>query len=483
MTGLIIGFGGYLVLMLVIGIVCYLKDKDKSIEGFIVGDRNFGAILTSLGMSTTLASGYAFIGLVGAGYLLGSIALWQPILCTISEFVLWYFLAKHVHDFSRKTNALTPVELLSRIKGDPGNLIKILGGAIVAVFILVYLAGQFVSGAKAATIFNIDFTTAAVLSAALVMVYTMLGGVRAVMWTDAIQGVMMVVCFIVIVVTALYEAGGFANMVNVVANVDPHLIMWNNGKVGMALVLSMCTWIGIAFGFLGQPQAIQKFMTMRSDKSIRGACVLSVIFNTVRQYFPIIIGLCGRVIFPDLKDPEMVIPYIIRDSYPGIFGGLLLASIFSAIMSTTDSLLLQSTSEISRNVLQLGFFRNKNVSDKSYGFICKVLTIVMAAIGLYLALAGSGNVFQIIGFSFAGLTCSVAPAMFFGFLWKKVTSWGILASLVTGIPAVAIWYLCFKKATGLHEGIVGMAVAVTATVLVSLATYKEDAPGEYVAKA
>ncbi len=478
--GLIIGFGAYLILMLVIGIVSFKKDTDKDMKSFMVGDKNFGPVLTALGMSTTLASGYAFIGLVGVGYSLGAIALWQPILCTISEFVLWFFLAKKIKNYADKSEALTPIELLSRIKGDPGNLIKILGGLLVSAFIMIYLCSQFVSGAKACTIFGISYTTACVLSAVLVMSYTFLGGVRAVMWTDAIQGTMMVICFAVIIIVAIVSAGGFGNVVSVVSASAPEIIMWNNGKAGAALMMSMFTWIGICFGFLGQPQAIQKFITMKDDRAIRRSSVISISFNTIRQYFPVLIGLCGRVIFPTIEDPEMIIPTLISEKFPSLIGGILLACIFAAIMSTTDSLILQATGEFSRNVLQEGILKNSNLSDKAYGIICKVLTIVVAGGGLYLAVFGSGSVFAWTGFAFSGMACSVAPAMFFGFLWKRCTSWGILASLMSGIPVCAVWYMNFKASTGIHEGIIGMAAAVVLTVVVSLLTQNQPKGNGYV---
>lgn len=478
--GLIIGFSAYLILMMVIGIVSYRKDTEKDLKSFMVGDKNFGTIITALGMSTTLASGYAFIGLVGVGYSMGAIALWQPILCTISEFVLWFFLAKKVKNYADKTDAITPIELLSRLKGDPMHLIKIFGGLIVSIFIMIYLCSQIVSGAKACTIFGIGYTTACVVSAVIVMSYTFLGGVRAVMWTDAIQGAMMILCFIIMIIVAIVSAGGFVNVVNVIAATSPTTIMWNGGKTGGLLAISMFTWIGISFGFLGQPQAIQKFMTMKSDKSIRKASVISISFNTVRQYFPVLIGLCGRVIYPTISDSEMIIPSLINDKFPGIFGGILLACIFASIMSTTDSLVLQASGEFSRNVLQKGILRNSKLSDKSYGIICKVLTIVITCGGLYLAVFGSGNVFSLTGFAFSGMACSIAPAMFLGFLWKKCTSWGILASIISGIPTCAIWFYKFKATTGIHEGVTGMCIAVSLTIIVSLLTQKNKTGEGYI---
>ena len=471
MNGIVLGFAAYMILMGGIGVWSYMKTKgDNSIESFVVGKRDFGPVLTAFGVGTSLASGYAFIGLVGAAYVMGSMALFQPFFTTCMEAILWFKLSKKIRSKSIETGSLTPVELLSKLKGDPYNLIKVIGGLMISMFVMFYLAGQFVSGAKAATVLGIPFNTAVWVSALVVMAYVFLGGVLAVMWTDAIQGVMMVGTFILLLITVLVQTGGFFEAFDALSKVAPNNVMWTNGKVGIKLLLPILTWFGVGWCFWGQPQAIQKFLTIKDEKSLPAAAVMSIGFNTIRQYVPIMMGLCGRVLFDNLKDPELLTPTILATYYPNIIGGLALASIFAAIMSTTDSLILQSTSEFTRNVMQLSLL--PNASEKTIGYSVKVITLVVAAGGIYIAMGSTSNQFTMTLFAFAGLSAAITGPLWLGILWNKCTSWGILAGVALGIPITMWWFYTMKASTGLGEGVVGNIGSFAVVYIVSLLTQK-----------
>lgn len=470
MTGIFIGLILYLAATFGISIYTGRKEKNKSSAGFIVGEKNFGSVVTSLAMGTTLASGFAFIGLVGMGYTLGLVATWQCIWGTVLEFFCWFFLAHKLRAMSGRTEVLTPIEAMSKLHGDPRNLIKIFGGLMIGLFITFYLAGQFTAASKAADVMGLNPTSIAVGIAVLTIVYIFLGGVNAAMWTNAIQGFVMILSFGVLVAVALSKVGGLGGLFASLSHTDPSLIQWNNGRSTGDAAFYICNyWLGSAAGFLAQPQAIQKYLTIKSDRQIRKSCVLSIIFNIIRQLGPVLIGMSCRLIYPAIADPETCIPRLIVDYIPNIVGGILMAGIFAAVMSTTESLLLQSTSELSRNFLEKGILVKKEISQKTYGLICKLLTVVIGIIGLLISLYGSGGVFNMIIFAWTGLMTSVGPSLYLGLYWKRCTSQGILAGILTGIPATCIWYYLFKSATGIHEA-VSIVVPILAVVLVSLLT-------------
>lgn len=481
MTGIIIGLVLYMAATTFLSIYTAKSQKTSS-EGMIVGERNFGSVVTALAMGTTLASGFAFIGLVGMGYHLGIIATWQCIFGTILEFICWYLLAHKLRELSTKTEVMTPIEAMSKLHGDPNNLIKIVGGLMIGLFITFYLAGQFTAGSKAAQVMGLDPTMIAIVIAIFTISYIFLGGVNAAMWTNAIQGVVMILSFGVLVFIALSQVGGFTGLFATLSKTDPSMIDWKNGRDTGAAIFYICNyWLGSAAGFLAQPQAIQKYLTIKSDKEIRKSCVLSSIFNIIRQLGPVIIGMSCRIIYPNIVDAETCIPQLIVDFVPNIFGGILMAGIFAAIMSTTESLLLHSTSEISRNFLQEGIWKNKDVSEKTYNLIFKILTIGIGFIGLLISLYGSGGVFDMIIFAWTGLFTSVGPALYLGLYWKKCTSQGILAGIITGIPSTAIWYYLIKGPTGIHEA-ASVIVPLLAVIIVSLATQSVEQEDNWAEK-
>lgn len=477
MTGLVIGFVVYLGAMLGIGIWSSKKQNDSSIEGFILGGRDFGPVLTAFGFGSTMASGQMFIGLVGTAYFMGTITMLQPLATAGFELILWVAMSKRVRRFSEKSGSVTALELVSNLRGDPHNLIKIAGGLIIALFSMYYLGAQFASGAKAASILNIPFETAATICAIVVILYTFFGGALAVMLTDAIQGAMMILSTVLLVSVSLIHCGGFTNLIDTLASVDPALVSWTNGNTGMALVLAVVYWFAISVGFLGQPQGIQKFIIMKDEKTAPRAALLSVLFNILRQYLPIVVGLCGRVLFPVIDDPEYITPTLISTYFPGFIGGIMLAAVFAAIMSTTDSVLLQTTSEFTRNVLQKGLW--KNITEKQAGLAVKIVTLIVGALGLYAAFNNTGSIFSLTTYAFAGLGASIAMPMFFGFLWKKCTSWGVLFGVISGVPFTILWNKFLAGPTGVHEGLGANVLVAILIIVVSLATQNTSIKSEY----
>jgi SSS family solute:Na+ symporter len=478
MTGILAGFFLYFAIVLGIGFAAMYYRPIKSIDDFILGQRTFGSVVSGLAAGTTLASGYAFIGLVAMGYQMGFLALYQAIFCPILDFVCWRFLGPKMRRYSEKYNVITPVEMLAHLRGDPYNLIKIIGGLVVGVFMFVYLGSNFMAGGKAAHVLNVDYNVAVIGSSILVILYTMSGGATAVYWTDALQGALMILLCIIMPVTALNQVGGFSAFIQKLYEIDPILPSWSGGKAGWPLFVALWMWTSVAVGFLGQPQSLQKFITIESEKRLPAGAFIAVFFNMMRQYFPLILGMCGRILFPTLSDPEYTTPTFISQYFPNLVGGLLLAAIFAAIMSTTDSLLLQGTSELVRNVLQHGILKNKQLSKQFYERASRVVTLLLGVTALILALLGVDTVFFLVLLAFAGLASSIGPAMFAGFYWRRTTSWGILAGIITGTLATFIWYNGSNKLFGLHEGLPSFIIASIAVVVVSLLTKPSDVERE-----
>jgi Na+/proline symporter len=150
----------------------------------------------------------------------------------------------------------------------------------------------------------------------------------------------------------------------------------------------------------------------------------------------------------------------------------MMAGIFAAIMSTTESLLLHSTSELTRNFLQKGIWINKNLSEKNWAQVTRVLTVIIGIVSLLLSLYGPKNVFTMIIFAWTGLFTSVGPSLYLGLMWKKCTSWGILSGIITGIPATTIWFNFIKPITGIHEAY-SVIIPLAAVIIVSLATQNQ----------
>lgn len=473
MNGVMIGLIAYFVV--VIGI-SYFSRKCRPMEDqgdYIVG-KGFGSAVTGFAAASTLASGYAFIGLVALGYHMGFLALYQAILAPFFDFLCWRFLSHKVKTLSVKHKSMTAVDLLASLRGDPTNMIRILSGLTVAIFMFAYLGSNIIAAGKAAVALKIDYNMAIFASSLFVMFYVVYGGVTAAYWAEAFQGFLMVLMCILMPAAAIVHLGGFGGFITKLHQIDPLLVSWTGGKLGWPLFAALWLWLGVALGFLGQPQGLQKFVAIESTDKIPGAALIAISFNTVRQYFPLILGLCCRVIFPAIGDAEMSTPTFIYTFFPNFLGGLMLAAVFAAIMSTNSSLLLQGTAEITVNVMRKGFLRNIEKDEKFYKRVSQVCTAVFGLVALVLAMLKIDSVFSLNQLAWAGLAASFAPSLILAIYWKKTTHQAILTGIVMGTLSTFVWYHGGKPLFNLHQGTASFLITTFVVILTSLATYRKD---------
>ncbi|GHV35777.1 sodium:proline symporter [Synergistales bacterium] len=471
MNGVVVG----LVLYFAVTIgISYLSNRLRPMQDqkdYIVG-KGFGSIVSGFAAASTLASGYAFIGLVAMGYAMGFLALYQAIFAPFFDFLCWRFIAPKVKTLSLEHKAMTAVDLLASLRGDPSGLIRVLSGITVSVFMFAYLGSNIIAAGKAADALKIDYMTAIVGSSLLVMLYVVYGGVTAAYWAEAFQGMLMVAMCLVMPIAALNHLGGVGEFFRKLHSIDPILVSWTGGKLGWPLFLALWLWMGVALGFLGQPQGLQKFIAIESTEKIPGAALIAVVFNTIRQYFPLILGLCCRILFPTMQDAEMATPTFIYEFFPNFLGGLMLAAVFAAIMSTNSSLLLQGTAEISVNVLRKGFFKNIEKSEAFYKAFSRFCTVVFGLVAFGLAMMKVDSVFSLNQLAWAGLAASFGPGLILAIYWKKTTHQAILSGIVGGTVITFLWYNGGKPLLGIHWGTTAFLLTTCIVVLVSLATYR-----------
>jgi sodium/proline symporter len=470
--GVIFGLVSYFLICVLISVAAAKLRPVGSQTDYIVG-KGFGSVVTGFAQASTLASGYAFIGLVALGYHLGFLALYQAIFAPIFDFLCWRFVAPKIKQLSMKHKSLTTVDLLASLKGDPTGLIRILSGLVVTVFMFAYLGSNIIAAGKAAEALKINYLPAVLGSSVLVMLYVMVGGVTSAYWAEAFQGMLMVAMCLIMPIAAMIELGGVKEFLLKLHQIQPTLTSWTGGKAGWPLFVALWMWFGVGLGFLGQPQGLQKFIAVKSEDKLPGGAVIGVTFNAIRQYCPIILGLCCRILFPTLHDAEMSTPTFITTYFSNFVGGLMLAAVFAAIMSTNSSLLLQGTAELSVNVMRKGFLKNTTKSEGFYKRFSRLFTFLFGVVALGLALLKVDSVFSLNLLAWAGLAASFGPGAILAIYWKKTTHQGILAGIITGMLSAFIWYNGGKSLFGLHQGTPSFIIAGLAVVIVSLLTYKE----------
>ncbi|MEX0823004.1 MAG: sodium/proline symporter, partial [Balneolaceae bacterium] len=245
------------------------------------------------------------------------------------------------------------------------------------------MAAQFVAGGKAfASGFGMDMNAGIVLTALIVLVYTVLGGFLAVSLTDMIQALFMILALVVLPGVAIYNFGGLVYLLEHLATLDGIYVDPFAISAGAAI-----GFMGIGLGSPGNPHILARYMSINESKQLRMAAIIGTVWNVIMGWGAVFIGLAGRAWFPDVEmlpdgDTENLFPILARQHlHPAIFG-VILASIFAAIMSTADSQLLVAASSVVRDIYDKLIRKGEKIPQKTLVIYSRSVVVLLVIISL-----------------------------------------------------------------------------------------------------
>jgi sodium/proline symporter len=306
-----------------------------------------GSWVTALSAQASDMSGWLLMGLPGAIYLAGTGQVWIAIGLFIGTVLNWMLVSARLRVYTQKTNAITlPCFFEVRFR-DPTGLLRIVSAIIILIFFAIYASSGLVATGKLfESTFDVNYHTAVIIGGFIVVAYTFLGGFMAVCWTDLLQGALMLLAIVVVPLLTYNRAGGIDAISKAmeIRNISPALLP-EAGTFPMALcmIISSMAW---GLGYFGQPHILVRFMSIKSVDKLGKSMAIAITWVFLSLSGAVIVGFIGIAMFDNLTngEEEKVFIYMIRDLFNPWFGGILLAAIFSAIMSTIDSQLLVSSS-------------------------------------------------------------------------------------------------------------------------------------------
>lgn len=301
-----------------------------------------------------------------------------------------------------------------------------------------YVAAQFNAAGKTfdAT-FGWQYSTGVLTGAAIVLGYTIIGGFRAVAWTDVIQALMMVGAVIILPLVLLVHLGSLDVLWTRLEALEPALIHPFADKAGMALFGFLAVWLGIPLGYPGQPHILVRFMATKDEAAVRRGTIIATSWIFFLLSGAVLLGIAARAVYGTLADPEQVLPIAAAEFLPGIVAGFMIAAVLAAICSTADSQLLVSSSAVSHD-LYVQVFRRKP-TERTRNFINRSAVLLIGVIATLIAVGEIRAVFVFVLYAWAGLGAAFGPAMILTLLWRKTTGWGVLAGMVVGFVTAIIW--------------------------------------------
>ena len=474
---------GYFVVVLGIGLWAMRRGAGVSLEGFLLGGRRVGPIATALTLQSTSLSGYMFLGAGALGYSQGYWALWYAVGDIGSGVLSLSVIGRRMRRLSKIMGALTSIEYLE--KRYPSPAIRLIGGMLTVFLLGAYVLAQFIAGGKGmALVTGMPYGLALLIAVSIIMLYTLLGGYLAVAYTDLFQAVVMLIGMIWIAAAALNAMGGLTAANEAIGSLDPTLLsVWGRGLAyegqwGIAMGAVMV----FSVGTLGWPHLVTRHMAMARPATARRAGGYATAFGLLFVSTPYLVGILAIVILPSLDDPEMAIFSVAEQLLPPAITGIVMAAIMAAIMSTADSLLLQTGSVASRDIYQR--FLNKKASERQMVRVSRALVLAIGVVGYGVALVEPPTVFGIVVFTTSVLGSAFVPSFVCAVWWRKANTPGALASMITGASVAFIWeFAMLAETTGWHPMSAGIVGSVVAMVAVSLATQRTSPVPDHVLSA
>lgn len=476
-TSLLIGILVYLVILLVIGVAA--ARRMKGLDDFVLGGRRIGPLAAAISERASGESSWFLLGLPGAAYAAGFTEFWSVIGIAFGIFFSWTFLAMPLRRQTGEYNALTIPDYFEARFAGAGNrsrALRILSMAIIIFFYTIYLAAQFIGGGKLLNAaFGLDPALGLVLTAVVVMLYTLLGGFLAVVWTDVVQGIMMMFVAFILPIVGIVKLGGPGVLVDRLQDVHGGFsLAMDGGKTGAAFVFGvMLGSLSWGLGYLGQPHLLTRYMAIKSHTQIRRSTLIAMIWVLLAYWGAAMIGIVGAGTFDTaLADPEQVMPLLARYLLPGWIAGLMLAGAIAAMMSTADSQLLVVTSSIVEDVyVKLLRVRSE---PRVLVLVSRVVTIAVSAVALVLAFGAEDTIFDLVSYAWAGLGASFGPPLLLALRWKRTTFAGVLSGMVAGSVSNVVWKNVPTLGDALDLKLASFLVALVVTVGASALTQRKS---------
>ena len=423
----------YLAFVFGAAIYAYVKRQKGGdfLSEYYVGNRSMTGFVLAMTTASTYASASSFIGGPGAAYKYG---LGWVLLAMIQVPAVWLALGALGKKFallSRETNALTINDLLLyRYKNK--YLVWI---ACVALLIAFFSAMtvQFIGGARLLeTTIGIPYTQALLIFALTVGIYTFIGGFRAVVLTDTIQGTVMILGTIVLLVGVIYQVGGVESAVKKLTEIDPSLVSPYGPNEMLDFQFMASFWILVCFGVVGLPHTAVRCMAFKDSKALHNGMLIGTIVLIVIMFGMHLAGALGRAIVPDLTVSDKVIPSLMLQVLPPIVAGIFLAAPMSAIMSTVDAQLIQSSSIFVKD-LYLAAKPQAVQNQKRIGRISSIITLILTVLLIFASLNPPDMIIWLNLFAFGGLEAAFLWVIVLGLYWDKANAYGAISSMLVGL--------------------------------------------------
>jgi sodium/proline symporter len=446
---IIISFSLSLLLFLGVGLVATLRRRADT-DDYLLAGRNVSPWLIALSAAATANSGFMFIGMIGETYRVGLSSAWVMAGWLLGDYMAW---RSGVPERLRVDSERTGANTIPGYLAAGNDTVRKVTAAIILVFLGAYAAAQLTAGSKALeAMFGWHHSIGALLGGVIVLAYCAAGGIRASIWTDAAQSVVMLGAMAMLATVGVQRSGGFESMFATLAADDGKLVSLAPAGLRFGVLPFVIGWFFAGFGVLGQPHVMVRAMAIDSPHHVGRARRIYIAWNLMFAAAAIVVGLGARAILPFTAgfDPELALPALSMQLLPPFLVGVMLAGVFAATMSTADSQILCCGAALSQDIFP---------AHRGYR-AAKVSTVLIMLAVMAVAMLRV-NVFGLVGVAWASLAASLGPLLVLRALGRAPAPRAAVAMTVAGIAGVALW-----RASHLSHHLYDVVPGIVASMLV-----------------
>jgi len=475
--------------MLGIGITLFLKSRSTTDKDYFLGGKSMGPWVTAMSAQASDMSAWLLMGLPGSILAFGLGQAWIGIGLAIGTALNWILIARRLRCFSQAAgDSITLPQYLSNRFLTKGKGLQITCAIIFLVCFTVYVASAFVAGTGVFTSLfpNITPSTAMIVFATILIIYTFLGGYKAVCWTDFFQGILMLVAVLAVPIIIVITKNLDTSILDIPVTAKDGTVYTFITDLFAAPAKEIFNGLAWGLGYFGMPHILVRFMSIKKPSMVKKSALVAIVWVVLALVAVIFIAVFGRMLIGEelLVDGQqkMVFVQLSRDLFPAAITGILLAAIIAASMSTADSQLLVASSSFTADIYKP--IIRKKASDKETLWVGRAVVIIVAIVAYFIASVGgkgAGAIMALVECAWGGFGSAFGSVVILSVFWKRFTYKGALAGVISGALTDVLWLTFFNSTfsgifevntviydTGVYELIPGFIVSMIVSVVVTL---------------
>ena len=479
----------YFLAVLAIGIFFFKKSKNESEKDYFLGGRNMGGFVAALSAGASDMSAWCLMGLPGAIYLAGIGQIWISIGLIIGTICAWIFVAPRLRVYAiHADDSITVPQFLTNRFLTKNAVLRVVCAVVFVVAYCIYMAS---SVSACGTLFSlltggkITKLVGMIIATIIIILYTMLGGFRAVCWTDFLQGLLMLAAVMILPIIAgiMLGLGNHAETFIPWADTPNYYNLLSSGKFDWKSISDILTGLSWGLGYFGMPHIIVRYMSIRDKKEMRKSQIVGSCWTFAILVMASVLAIVAHEFLGSsaTDNTDLVFVKLVREifSYGALafIGGVLISALVAASMSTADSQLLASSSAFASDIYKAKI--RPNATDKEMVIVSRIVVIAIALIAFVIAIFGS-TIMALVSAAWAIFGATFSPAIILALYWKRFNYKGCVAGIVTGFVVSILWMVLFNfeyygftsliHNTNLYEIIPGFVLGLIVAIVTSLLT-------------